>query len=526
MGRFGQSSVLNVLILLELVLIVRCSNILVLMSVPSPSHFIWIRPTINQLAQHGHNVTALSVNVDFNAPENVTYIHLENTYNVLYGNGKANNDILKRSEENPFQATLSFYKFATLGCIGATRSAGLQKLMEYPDDFRFDLVIYDFTCGPCALGFLHKFNYPPLVSLSGFSIPQFSHHLVGGHKPTSYVPHFSLRYDAKMDFIQRMTNFIVQNYDSIYRKWVFLPQMQRLAQTAFNFTLPDLAGLEERTQIMLVNTNPVLDPPETLPQNVIPVGGLQIVQPKPLTEEIATFIESSPKGTILFAMGTNFKSKMFTRERQAMFIEAFTSLPEYHFLWKFDDDNLPIPAPKNLMVRSWLPQNDILAHPRLKAFITHCGLLSTYEASYHGVPTIGIPIYVDQHRNAQRSTRAEVGVTLDLKNLSKETIRNALLRVLTEEKFSKNMQKRAQLLKDQTESPLDRAVWWIEWVLRHPHSNHMRSPMLDLGYLAKGNFDVFIFLVVLLAVTASLILKCTKNLIKKSQRTDCDKKNK
>lgn len=156
--------------------------------------------------------------------------------------------------------------------------------MEYPDDFPFDLVIYDFTCGPCVLGFLQKFNYPPLVSLTGFSIPQFSHHLVGGHKPSSYVPHFSLRYDTKMDFFQRMINFIVQNFDSIYREWVFLPHMQRLAQTAFNFTLPNLAELEQRTQIMLVNTNPVLDPPETLPQNVIPVGGLQIVQPKPLVE--------------------------------------------------------------------------------------------------------------------------------------------------------------------------------------------------------------------------------------------------
>lgn len=156
--------------------------------------------------------------------------------------------------------------------------------MEYPDDFRFDLVIYDFTCGPCVLGFLHKFNYPPLVSLTGFSIPQFSHHLVGGHKPSSYVPHFSLRYDTKMDFFERMINFIVQNFDSIYREWVFLPHTQMLAQAVFNFTLPNLAELEQRTQLMLVNTNPVLDPPETLPQNVIPVGGLQIVQPKPLME--------------------------------------------------------------------------------------------------------------------------------------------------------------------------------------------------------------------------------------------------
>ncbi|XP_055608294.1 UDP-glucosyltransferase 2-like [Uranotaenia lowii] len=515
----------KVLVVLVLICSVNSANILVLMSVPSPSHFLLIRPIVNNLASRGHNVTVLSVNTDFDPPVNVSYIHLENTYNVLNGNGTVANNILKRGEENPFQATMSFYRFGTLGCIGATSSKGWQTLQDYPDTFHFDLIIYDFTTGPCVLGFLHKFNYPPLISITGFSIPQFSHYLVGGYKPSSTVPHFTMLYDSDMTFSQRMYNFVVQNFDSIYRQWVFLPRIQRLAQKASNFPLPNLGALEEHTQLMLVNSNPVVDPAEILPQNVIAVGGLQIVQPKPLPEEIAKFIENSRKGAVLFAMGTNFKSKMFTPERQAMFIEAFNQLPEYNFLWKFDDENLPMPASNNLMVTPWLPQNDILAHPNVKAFISHCGMLSTYEASFHGVPIVGLPIYVDQHRNAQRTVRAGVGVALDMKTLSADKIRQALLQVLEDSQIQSKMKKRSALLKDQPEKPIDRALWWIEWVLRHPHSNHLRSPLLKLNYLAKNNLDVFSLLTTIIVIVFIAGYKCLKNTRKTNIKTlDTNKK--
>ncbi len=32
-----------------------------------------------------------------------------------------------------------------------------------------------------------------------------------------------------------------------------------------------------------------------------------------------------------------------------------------------------------LQVVSWLPQNDVLGHPRTRAFLSHCGANSLYE---------------------------------------------------------------------------------------------------------------------------------------------------
>ncbi|XP_055623109.1 uncharacterized protein LOC129766561 [Toxorhynchites rutilus septentrionalis] len=517
------------LLLTEVTRPIRSANILILMSVPSPSHYIWMKPIANKLATRGHNVTIISANVDHSAPVNVTYIHLENIYRLLHGNGENRNNIVKRSEENPFEATLSFYKFATVGCIGTVSSNGFKTLMNYPNNFHFDTIIYDFTCGPCILGFLHKFNYAPLVSVSAFGIPQFTHDLVEEHRLTTNVPHFSLMFPPNMGFGERVFNYLVQSFDSIYRKWVFQPRIQKIANEAFNTNLPSLAQLETHSQIVLVNSNPIFEQVETLPQNVIPVGGLQIVEPQKLSQnnpEIEEFINASAKGTVLFAMGTNFKSEMFTRQHQIMFIEAFAQFTGYNFIWKFDGTTLPIHESSNLMIRPWLPQNDILAHPRVKAFITHCGLLSIYEATYHGVPTIGIPVYVDQHRNARKTVRAGVGVTLDLKTLSTEAIQKALVDVLENSQIERNMQRMSVMLRDQPEKPLDRAIWWIEWVVRHPHTKHLRSPMFETGIAAQNGIDVILFLVFIAFVAVCLTHNVHKRLKMKlnSKKQECNKK--
>jgi glucuronosyltransferase len=103
-------------------------------------------------------------------------------------------------------------------------------------------------------------------------------------------------------------------------------------------------------------------------------------------------------GTILFSLGTNIRSDKLTREVQNMFLRVFEKLPMYHFLWKFESENTDLKFPPNVKVQSWMPQNDILAHPKTVAFITHSGLLSIQEASWYGVPVIGIPFIVDQFK--------------------------------------------------------------------------------------------------------------------------------
>lgn len=73
-------------------------------------------------------------------------------------------------------------------------------------------------------------------------------------------------------------------------------------------------------------------------------------------------------------------------------------MPQYNFLWKFETNTLPMKAPKNVLIRPWMPQNDLLGHPKIVLFITHSGGLSTIEASWYGVPLVAIPFMGDQHK--------------------------------------------------------------------------------------------------------------------------------
>ena len=41
------------------------------------------------------------------------------------------------------------------------------------------------------------------------------------------------------------------------------------------------------------------------------------------------------------------------------------------------------------------------AHPNVKVFISHCGMLGTQEALYAGTPMLGLPIFGDQPKNAE-----------------------------------------------------------------------------------------------------------------------------
>lgn len=161
--------------------------------------------------------------------------------------------------------------------------------------------------------------------------------------------------------------------------------------------LPDVRTLLRHIILALCNTHFSLEKLEPLPPNIIPVGGLQIQEPKTLDTDLLQFVEKAKKGVVLFSLGTNMKSEFMDETRTKAFIEAFTQLPNYNFIWKYESD-LGIPLPPNVKTLGWVRQNDILAHPKTKAFISHCGLLGTQEASWYGIPIVGIPFFADQHR--------------------------------------------------------------------------------------------------------------------------------
>ncbi|XP_038900053.1 anthocyanidin 3-O-glucosyltransferase 2-like [Benincasa hispida] len=61
----------------------------------------------------------------------------------------------------------------------------------------------------------------------------------------------------------------------------------------------------------------------------------------------------------------------------------------------------------------WAPQIEILSHPNIGGFISHCGWNSTLESLWHGVPMVAWPMYAEQQLNAFQMV-VELGLAVDI----------------------------------------------------------------------------------------------------------------
>uniref|UniRef100_A0A8W7Q0F8 UDP-glucuronosyltransferase n=1 Tax=Anopheles coluzzii TaxID=1518534 RepID=A0A8W7Q0F8_ANOCL len=111
-------------------------------------------------------------------------------------------------------------------------------------------------------------------------------------------------------------------------------------------------------------------------------------------------------------------------------IKVLSSLKQ-NIIWKWDDDTLVVDK-KKFLIGKWFPQDDILAHPNVKLFITHGGLLSCTESIYHGVPIVGIPIFGDQLLNMARAEQSGWGIGVTYTELNEQTFSKAITTVLVQ----------------------------------------------------------------------------------------------
>lgn len=72
----------------------------------------------------------------------------------------------------------------------------------------------------------------------------------------------------------------------------------------------------------------------------------------------------------------------------------------------------------------------VAGHPLTKAFITHGGTNGIYEAIYHGVPMVGIPMFADQHDNIAHMRAKGAAVELDFSTLTTQDLVDAVNTVI------------------------------------------------------------------------------------------------
>lgn len=225
-------------------------------------------------------------------------------------------------------------------------------------------------------------------------------------------------------------------------------------------------------------------------------------------QELEEFISGSgDAGFVYFSMGSSVKAANMPEYLRRMLMRVFRQLPQ-RVLWKWEAEDDMRDLPANVKLSRWLPQQDLLGHPKIRAFVTHGGLLSMFETVYHGVPVVTLPVFCDHDSNAAKAEMDGYAIKLDLATLTTESLLRAIRKVIYEPRYREEVKRRQFLLRDQKETPLERAVYWTEYVLRHRGARHLQSPARDMGVVQYYLVDV-ILLLLGLAVVMWYVIKFT-----------------
>ncbi|XP_058065024.1 UDP-glycosyltransferase UGT5-like, partial [Anopheles bellator] len=379
------------IVLLAAVAVCQAENILFMSGVPSPSHYIWLRPLMNEMGKRGHNVTVISADVEKKPPANLTYIHLENFYSTMYNTSmRQKMDFFAMANDSPTKMLNLFDEFGLDLCEAAIKSEGLHSLLAYPQDFKFDLFVSDYMIGPCISSIiLHRFKGVPYIPSTPYNAPSTAAAVLGAFSYSGLVPNHVFDAPESMSFVQRVKNLYYDLYEMTLHEIFLHPEADRIFHKLYP-SAPSTRTYYKNVKLSFINANPIIQYKEPMMPNMIPVGGMQIQPAKPLPADLLKVVEGAKNGFILFSLGSNARSDLLGPERITNILTAMGRLSQYQFLWKFESDEakLPMKVPKNVYIRAWMPQNDLLAHPNIKLFITHSGLLSTHEAIWNSVPII------------------------------------------------------------------------------------------------------------------------------------------
>eukprot|EP00249_Psilotum_nudum_P017300 c26252_g1_i2 orf=123-1658(+) len=168
----------------------------------------------------------------------------------------------------------------------------------------------------------------------------------------------------------------------------------------------------------------------------------------------------APASVIYISFGTFVVLHPHAIRRLALGIEA----SQHPFLWVIRHDCPDVPSNSLLpegfcsgtdergLVVQWAPQLDVLAHPSIGGFLSHCGWNSTLESIFTGVPILGLPFSLEQPTNLKLIVSEwKIGMALEGEredNMVESLVIEKGIRALLQGREGQEVRERARRLRD------------------------------------------------------------------------------
>ncbi|CAG9767339.1 unnamed protein product [Ceutorhynchus assimilis] len=490
------------------------------------SHYILASKLMKGLSEAGHDITMVSPFALKDLPKKGTFT-----------------DVVLDGMFETFQQSLidmNLFHYGSLGPIDQEkilRQIGIAmandtlhhpKMVKFAaSNQKFDAVIMEQFTNDALKVYGYIFDCP-VILLQSMGVSSWINNIVGNAEPVSYAPQVLGVNDISKDlsFSNRAENLYLHILNSVMTKFRLLPEHDKIIRSMYP-EAPSMEDLYHNVSLVLVNSHTSIHPPLPLVPNVIEIGGYFVDPPKKLPEDLQEYLDNAPDGVIYFSMGSNIRSKDITPEKKQAILNVFGRLKE-KVIWKFEE-NLP-GKPSNVMIRSWCPQQDILAHPNVKLFISHSGLLSITEAIYHGVPILCIPVFGDQPANAQRAVMNGYALRMDYldPDFNEEKLGYLVNELLTNPTYRDTAKEKSRIYHDRPMKPMESVVYWVEYVIRHKGAPHLRVAGALLPWYKYYMVDVLGTFVASFLLVLYILIRLIKNVLSRTKKvkTKTTKKDK